>query len=80
MLVSIYLSAVENSKLREHQTAVEVQLAECTAQYQRLQDKHKTLTEYFEQKEHSLHRLVLYSKQCSIVHMLWCILVIRAQK
>jgi hypothetical protein len=31
-------------------------MSESSAKFQKLEEKHKTLTEYFEQKEHSLHR------------------------
>ena len=52
------LSTEENKALHGHTTEIEAQLSDYTAEYQKLQDKHRTLTEYFEQKEHNLHRLV----------------------
>jgi chromosome segregation ATPase len=48
----------ENTSLREHSNEIEAQLSVCTADLQKLQEKHKTLTEYFEQKEHNLHRML----------------------
>ena len=46
----------ENAGLCEHSNQVEAQLTKSKTELQRLQEKHKTLTEYFEQKEHNLHR------------------------
>ena len=51
-------STEENVHIRKHSCEVEAQLSQYKADFQRLQEKHKTLTEYFEQKEHNLHRLV----------------------
>jgi predicted nucleic acid-binding Zn-ribbon protein len=47
---------VKNSSLSHHIKGLESQMSESSAKFQKLEEKHKTLTEYFEQKEHSLHR------------------------
>ena len=66
--------SVENTSLLERIKDTESQLGECNAMYQKLQDKHKTLTEYFEQKEHNLHRLDFILKVCVCNVCYLCIL------
>ena len=57
ILCTILFYTVENTRFQDNTRSLETQLSDCSTRLKKLQEKHATLTEYFEQKEHNLHRL-----------------------